>query len=62
MEAGKGKKIDFDDLTDRRTTMKTRFDSLAPLRIEKNSGASESNGPDTERPTRRQFIVEKGST
>lgn len=53
MKGQKGKNIDFDDLATRRTTTNTRFDSLAPLRKDKNEALSDNNGPG---PTQRGFL------
>ena len=57
----KAKKVDFDDLARRRTTMNSRFDSEAPLRKDKQANSSEEGGPQTGRPTERGFIDNKGS-
>ena len=58
----KDRKVDFDDLARRRTTMSSRFDSEAPLRKDKQATSSEEGGPQTGRPTERGFIDNKGST
>ena len=58
----KDKKVDFDDLARRRTTMNSRFDSEAPLRKDRQGTSSEEGGPTTGRPTERGFIDKKGST
>ena len=58
----KSRKIDFDDLARRRTTMNTRFDSEAPLRKDKQATSSEEGGPTKGGPTERGFIDKRGST
>ena len=59
MRGHKGKKIDFEDLANRRTTTNTRFDSQAPLRKNKNEDPSDNNGPG---PTQRGFLNKRNST
>ncbi len=59
MKGQKGRNIDFDDLATRRTTTNTRFDSLAPLRKDKNEDPSDNNGPG---PTQRGFLQKRNST
>ena len=57
----KSRKIDFDDIARRRTTINTRLDSEAPLRKDKKATSSEEGGP-SGRPTERGFIDKRGST
>jgi hypothetical protein len=58
----KSRKIDFDDIARRRTTINTRFDSEAPLRKDKQATSSEEGGPPSGKPTERGFIDKRGST